>query len=130
MDKYDDIPERRFNLLNDYLFLKVMGEKGDEEQLLGFLNAVLQKTGADKLVSVEILEDKTFSPEVIGDKSSILDIRARTDGDRRVNIEVQIRNLGNMDRRSLFYWSREYSKSPDIGGTVECQRYLRTGGDV
>jgi predicted transposase/invertase (TIGR01784 family) len=115
MDKYDDIPERRFNLLNDYLFLKVMGEKGDEEQLLGFLNAVLQKNDADKLVSVEILEDKTFSPEVIGDKSSILDIRARTDGDRRVNIEVQIRNLGNMDRRSLFYWSREYSKSLEAG---------------
>jgi predicted transposase/invertase (TIGR01784 family) len=64
---------------------------------------------------VEILEDKTFSPEVIGDKSSILDIRARTDGNRRVNIEVQIRNLGNMDRRSLFYWSREYSKSLEVG---------------
>ncbi|MDR2097367.1 MAG: Rpn family recombination-promoting nuclease/putative transposase, partial [Spirochaetaceae bacterium] len=108
-------PERRFNLLNDYLFLKVMGEKGDEEQLLGFLNAVLQKNDADKLVSVEILEDKTFSPEVIGDKSSILDLRARTDGNRRVNIEVQIRNLGNMDKRSLFYWSREYSKSLEAG---------------
>jgi hypothetical protein len=102
MDKSDDIPERRFNLLNDYLFLKVMGEKGDEEQLLGFLNAVLQKNDADKLVSVEILEDKTFSPEVIGDKSSILDIRARTDGDRRVNIEVQIRNLGTWTGAASF----------------------------
>jgi hypothetical protein len=31
----------RFNPLNDYLFLKIMGEEGDEEQLLAFLNAVL-----------------------------------------------------------------------------------------
>jgi hypothetical protein len=31
----------RFNPLNDFLFLKYMGEKGDEEQLLAFLNAVL-----------------------------------------------------------------------------------------
>jgi predicted transposase/invertase (TIGR01784 family) len=124
----DKLPERRFNLLNDYLFLKVMGEKGDEEQLLGFLNAVLQKNDADKLVSVEILENKTFSPEVIGDKSSILDLSAHTDGNRRVNIEVQIRNLANMDIRSLFYWSRKYSKSQDGGGAAECQRYLRTVG--
>jgi hypothetical protein len=33
----------RYNLLNDYLFLKVMGEKGDEVQLLAFLNAVLKR---------------------------------------------------------------------------------------
>jgi hypothetical protein len=38
-----------------------MGEKGDEEQLLGFLNAVLRRTGKDRLVSVEILENKTFT---------------------------------------------------------------------
>jgi hypothetical protein len=35
----------RLNNLNDYLFFKVMGEKGDEEQLRGFLNAVLRRTG-------------------------------------------------------------------------------------
>jgi hypothetical protein len=70
-------PERGLNLLNDYLFLNVMGEKGDEEQLLGFLNAVIQSSGGDKLVSVEIVENKLFTPEVIGDKSSVLDLRAR-----------------------------------------------------
>jgi hypothetical protein len=114
MDKSYHKPGRRLNLLNDYLFLKVMGEKGDEEQLLGFLNAVLQKNDADKLVSVEILEDKTFSPEVIGDKSSILDIRARTDGNRRVNIEVQIRNLGTVskDRQK---WKNRIKRRRDGG---------------
>ena len=34
-------PPERFNPLNDYLFLKVMGEKGNETQLLGFINALL-----------------------------------------------------------------------------------------
>ncbi|GHV36711.1 hypothetical protein AGMMS49546_02580 [Spirochaetia bacterium] len=105
----------RLNPLNDYLFFKVMGEKGDEEQLLAFLNAVLKRTGSNRLVSVEILENKTFTAEVIGDKSSILDIRAVLEDQSRVNIEVQLRNLGNMDRRSLFYWSREYTRSLDAG---------------
>ena len=35
----------RFNPLNDYLFLKVMGEKDAEEQCLAFLNAVLADSG-------------------------------------------------------------------------------------
>jgi predicted transposase/invertase (TIGR01784 family) len=105
----------RLNPLNDYLFFKVMGEKGDEEQLLGFLNAVLRRTGKNSLVSVEILENKTFTADILGDKSSILDIRAILEDATRINIEVQLRNLRNMDRRSLFYWSREYTKSLEAG---------------
>jgi len=47
-------PQQRHNPLNDYLFYKIMGEKGDEVQLLGFINAVLGKTGDDRFTSVEI----------------------------------------------------------------------------
>ncbi|MDR1524991.1 MAG: Rpn family recombination-promoting nuclease/putative transposase, partial [Tannerella sp.] len=96
--------EPRLNPLNDYLFMKYMGEKGDEEQLLAFLNAVLQRTGRDGIMSVEIVGNKTFSAEVIGDKASILDIRSELPDGTKANIEVQIRKVGSMDRRSLFYW--------------------------
>jgi predicted transposase/invertase (TIGR01784 family) len=89
--------------LNDFLFYKVMGEKGDEVQLLGFINAVLHRTGENRFNSVEILENKTFTPEVIGDKSSTLDVRAVLQDSTRTNIEVQVRNQHNMGRRSLFY---------------------------
>jgi predicted transposase/invertase (TIGR01784 family) len=105
----------RLNPLNDYLFLKVMGEKGDEEQLCAFLNAVLRREEPDAIESVEIIENKTVLAEVIGDKTSILDVRAKTVTGRRVSIEVQLRNPGNMDRRSLFYWSREFSRSMEAG---------------
>jgi predicted transposase/invertase (TIGR01784 family) len=105
----------RLNPLNDYLFRKIMGEKGDEEQLLSFLNAVLKREGANRLVSVEIIENRNLTAEIIGDKTSILDVRSRTGDGTRVNVEVQLRNLGNMDRRILFYWSREYSKGLDAG---------------
>jgi predicted transposase/invertase (TIGR01784 family) len=64
-----------------------MGEKGDEEQLLAFLNAVLQRTGKGNLQSVEILENRSLSAEVIGDKTSILDVRAKTADGTKVNIE-------------------------------------------
>jgi len=107
--------EQRHNPLNDYLFYKIMGEKGDEVQLLSFLNAVLGKTGTNRFTSVEIIENKSFTPKVIGDKASILDVRAVLQGKTKVNIEVQVRNQYNMDRRSLFYWSKEYAESLEAG---------------
>jgi predicted transposase/invertase (TIGR01784 family) len=100
----------RLNPLNDYLFLKYMGEPGDEEQLQAFINAILQKTDKDRITSVKIEENKTLSADIIGDKSSVLDLRAVITDGTKVNIEVQLRNVGNMDRRSLFYWSREYAQ--------------------
>ncbi|MDR0725013.1 MAG: Rpn family recombination-promoting nuclease/putative transposase, partial [Prevotellaceae bacterium] len=102
--------EERLNPLNDFLFMKYMGEKGDEEQLLSFLQGVLQKTQKDKIVSITILENRLMSADIIGDKSGVLDIRAEMSDGSKVNIEVQLRDVGNMDRRSLFYWSREYTE--------------------
>jgi predicted transposase/invertase (TIGR01784 family) len=101
--------------MNDYLFYKIMGEKGDEVQLLGFLNAVLGRTGDDRFTSVEIFENKTFTPETIGKKSTTFDVRAELQGGARVNVEVQIRNEHNMDRRSLYHWGREFVKSLKAG---------------
>ena len=39
----------RFKPLNDFIFGKTFGEKGDEEQLLSLLNAILAKTKHKKL---------------------------------------------------------------------------------
>jgi predicted transposase/invertase (TIGR01784 family) len=92
-----------------------MGEKGDEVQLLSFINAVLGKTGDDRFTSIEILEDKTFTPNFIGGKTGILDVRAVLHGDKRVNVEVQLQDKHNMDRRSLFYLSKEYTNKLKAG---------------
>jgi len=108
-------PSPRLNPLNDYLFLKVMGEKGSETQLLGFLNAVLGRTENNKFLSVEIIENKTLSAESIRAKTCILDVRAMLQDGTRVNIEVQLRNFNDFDRRSLFYWGKEYTKSIKSG---------------
>ena len=104
----------RLNPLNDYLFYKVMGEKGDEEQLLGFLNAVLisdtERSGKKPIESVEIIENKSLMADTINGKSCVLDVIAVLADGTMVNIEVQLRNEHNIDRRSMFYWSRVYSK--------------------
>ena len=105
----------RLDPLNDYLFYKIMGEKGSEIQLLGFLNAVLEKSGKGPFHAVEILENKSFSADADGDKSVTFDVRAVLLNGVKVNVEVQLRNHRNMDKRSLYYWSKEYSSSLKSG---------------
>jgi predicted transposase/invertase (TIGR01784 family) len=68
---------------------------------------------------IKILENKTFTAEVIGEKSSILDVRVETDNHEKANIEVQLKDLYNMEKRTLFYWGREYTKSISDGGNYE-----------
>ena len=102
--------------MNDYLFLKLMGEKGDEEQCLAFLNAVLGSKSLKPVTLVKILENKTFVADVVGDKSSILDVRVETDIGEKINIEVQLKDLQNMEKRTLWYWGREYTKGISSGG--------------
>ena len=108
-------PSPRFNPLNDYLFFKVMGEKGDEPQLLGFLNAVLGRSGKKPIESVEIEENTSFEKDIIAGKSCILDVLAVLQDGTKVNIEVQLGNEYNMERRSLFYWSKVYYQSLNEG---------------
>jgi len=106
--------------LNDFLFYKTMGEEGDEPQLIGFLNAVLAPSGRKPISTLKIIEKKPFVKEMLGGKSCTLDVRAVLSDGTRLNIEVQIRDKQNMDRRSLFYWSRLYAegfkKGRDYGG--------------
>jgi predicted transposase/invertase (TIGR01784 family) len=97
--------------LNDFVFLKCFGEKGREEQLTALLNAVLRRTGKKRIVSLEIIENKELPAEITGGKLSKLDVRAVLQDGTRVDIEVQLKNEYNMDKRSLRYWALEYSRS-------------------
>jgi len=102
---------RRPNPLNDFLFYKVMGEKGDEPQLIGFLNAVLAPSGRKPIESLDIVEKKSFVKEMLEGKSCALDVMAVLADGTRANIEVQLRRMSDMDRRSLFYWGKLYAEA-------------------
>ena len=104
-------PFDRPNPLHDYIFYRVMGQKGDEKQLLGFLNTVLGRSGKEQIASLEIMENTSIKNEIEAGKSCILDVLAVLQDSTKVNIEVQLENENNMDRRSLFYWSRVYTRS-------------------
>jgi predicted transposase/invertase (TIGR01784 family) len=65
---------------------------------------------------IKILENRTFTAEVIGEKSSILDVKVETDDGEKANIEVQLKDLHNMEKRTLMYWGREFTTGISSGG--------------
>jgi predicted transposase/invertase (TIGR01784 family) len=105
----------RLNVLNDFAFMKSFGEKGDEPQLLAFLNAALRKTGYAPITEIEILEDRDLPADDIRGKGGKVDVLAAIAGRDKANVEVQLVNHYNMEKRSLNYWARLYTKGIDAG---------------
>jgi predicted transposase/invertase (TIGR01784 family) len=105
----------RLNPLNDIAFTKTFGEPGCEPQTISLLNAILERTGRNTITEVTIIPHKTLLPEDIGGKTGILDVHARTTDGRKLIVEVQRKNEYNIERRSLFYWSKEYIDGVDAG---------------
>ena len=70
--------------------------------------------GNDKLDTIKVL-NPFIRRELLEDKTSILDIKAKTVTDELINIEIQLANKYNMDKRSLYYWSKLYSGQLSAG---------------
>lgn len=93
----------------DYAFKLIFGKTGNEPILMAFLNAALKLPRDNQITSVQLLNpelDKDFKD----DKKSVLDIRALTTEGIQVNIEIQLANRHDMDKRTLFYWARMYTR--------------------
>jgi len=98
---------KNINRTNDYAFKRIMGSEEGKEPLLSFLNAVLKPAPGGELASLELL-DRELDPEYLLDRAARLDILARTAAGTLVNLEVQINNQYNIDKRTLFYWAWLY----------------------
>ena len=98
----------RLKPLNDFIFKKLFGEKGDEPMLISFLNAVLNRTQKEELTEIEIVENKELTKELLEDKTGRIDVRAKTTKGEQIDIEVQLTDQDNMDKRTLFYWGKLY----------------------
>lgn len=93
--------------MNDYLFKFIFGREERKRITLSFLNAVLDREGEDVLTDITFI-DREFDPQFADDKQSQLDIYGIASDGGQINIEVQLVNLYNMQKRTLYYWARMY----------------------
>lgn len=91
-------------LLNDYIFKRTFTKDNPNGILRDLLEAVLNV----KIKNVQVLNAE-IPKDILDEKSSILDIRAELDNKKIVDIEMQVNNEGNIDKRSSLYMSKNIS---------------------
>ena len=75
--------------------------------MLNFLNAILVLDGQEELVDIT-LATRELDPDGLESKLARLDILGKASDGSIINIEVQIANQYDMDKRTMFYWARLY----------------------
>ncbi|WP_243018636.1 MULTISPECIES: Rpn family recombination-promoting nuclease/putative transposase, partial [Candidatus Cardinium] len=88
-------------------FKKIFGVEENKDLLIALINATVSPE--DQVVEVTLLNPynpKSFS----NDKLSILDIKAVGENGKRFNIEIQITDESDYDKRALYYWAKLYTE--------------------
>ena len=95
-----------YGLVNDYMFRAVF--QTSEEALRGLLSALLY------IPEDEILSCLICNPIILGDaideKTCILDIRVLLNGNKQINLEMQMGSVENWTDRSVFYLCRMFAE--------------------
>ncbi|MCB8817829.1 Rpn family recombination-promoting nuclease/putative transposase [Desulfosporosinus shakirovi] len=72
----------------------------DRQLLIPFLNDILHLNGLERIADVTLLET-TKEREHPKDKQISMDIQALTEQNMRINIEIQLKDEQNMEKRSV-----------------------------
>lgn len=102
------------DIKNDIAFRKIFGNEKKKIILISFLNAVMKLRGNDAIQEVEILNPYQF-PIIKNLKASIIDIKASDKKGRTYIIEMQVAEQDGLDKRLLYYVSKEYSQQIESG---------------
>ena len=97
--------EVEYGLTNDYMFRSVF--QTSKEALKGLLSALLY------IPEEEILSCEICNPIILGtaidEKACILDIRVVLNGNKQINLEMQMGSVENWTDRSVFYLCRMFT---------------------
>lgn len=102
-------------LTNDYVFKRIFGYSGDEEVTKILLRDILQT----EVNHIELDNNTITEKDLLDDKVGILDIKASINKKIECDIEMQVVNKKDIEKRLLFYWSKIYSKTIKEGKGYE-----------
>ena len=93
----------RINPRVDFAFKKLFGSEENKDLLISLINSMVRER--DQVVDLELKNPYSLAAYREG-KLSILDIRARDVRGRWFNVEMQISEDRNFDKRAIYYWSK------------------------
>lgn len=89
----------------DLAFKKIFGVEENKDLLISLINSIVSKK--DQVKEVTLLNP--YNPKnFLNDKLSVLDIKAKGENGKMFNIEIQVTDEADYDKRALYYWSKLY----------------------
>ena len=101
----------KFNLKNDIIFTAFFARKGNEEFLIDFLQSILKI----EIKKIKIREEVNLEKLSVGEKGGRLDIQAELNEGTIVNIEMQMKNLHNIENRTTLYGAKVLAREEARG---------------
>jgi len=99
------IDNKKLLPVNDYVFKRIFTYTGNEEVTKDFISNVIGR----KVQKVNLNVSPILEKDLRDDKIGVLDLKAELDDNVLCNIEMQVVNKRNIEKRLLFYWSKMYS---------------------
>jgi predicted transposase/invertase (TIGR01784 family) len=87
----------------DFAFKKLFGSEENKDLLISLINAIVSED--EQVVEVELKNPYNLADYRAG-KMSILDIKAKSEAGRWFNVEMQISEDYNFDKRAIYYWAK------------------------
>ena len=104
-------PQRKLNLKDDIIFRAFFTRKGNEKFLIDFLSALLKIEIRD----IKILGEVTLEQLSKKQKGGRIDIQAELNDGMLVDIEMQLEDKHNMEKRTMYYAAKVLSKETERG---------------
>ena len=124
------MPIKLLNPKIDYVFKRIFGHVGNENITKNFLSCILQ----ENITDITLDSNPILEKDLLDDKVGILDIKAKINNVTNIDIEMQIIDRKNIEKRILFYLSKMYSKSiksgKDYNSLEKCIAILITDFEI
>lgn len=104
--------KKKINLKNDIIFKAFFSRKGNEKYLIDFLNAILKI----EITKIQVKEEVNLEQLSTTEKGGRLDIQAILNDGMIVNIEMQMKNLNDIEQRNDIYEAKTISRYFPRGG--------------
>ena len=103
----DELQADKINPMNDVLFKFIFGKEERKNITIDFLNAVLEESLEHPIKDIRFMQTEQV-PQNDGGKLTRFDVACEMNSGEIIDVEVQVINFQNMQRRTLYYWSQMY----------------------
>ena len=81
----------------------------------------------EEITEIDLEQNPILEKNIKDEKIGILDIRAKLNNDTNCNVEIQLVDQKNIEKRALYYWSKMYIESIKAGHDYsELEKHVKT----